>query len=189
MHKKKVIIVLGSPRKNGNSTLLAKQSAEGIISRGGEYEIFHLHGMNIKPCTACDLCLKSHDTHCIIDDDMKPLYRKIEAADSLLIASPIYWFTVSAQTKIFMDRCYAFLYPEGSTLQGKRIGIILTYADTDPFTSGAVNALRTLQDGFNYVKAPIVGMVYGSANVAGEVKVNRELMQKAFELGKRLISK
>lgn len=101
-----------------------------------------------------------------------------------MIASPVYWFTVSAQTKIFMDRCYALGGPQGNALGGKQIGIILTYGDTDPFNSGAVNALRTFQDAYTYIGAQIVGMVYGSASVAGEIKNNQELMDKAYQLGK-----
>ncbi len=64
----------------------------------------------------------------------------------------------------------------------------MTYADTDPFTSGAVNALRTFQDALNFINATIVGMVYGSAWEAGAIKDNREVMEKAYELGKKLAS-
>jgi len=188
MTSKKVIIVLGSPRKNGNSSALAQKASEGIKSMGVEFESFYLHGMDIKPCAACDTCKKAIDKYCITDDDMQILYPKILEAGALLIASPIYWFTVSAQTKLFMDRCRAFLSSEGNTLTGKRIGIILTYGDTDPYVSGAVNALRTFQDAFNYVKAPIIGTVYGSASEAGEIKANHEIMEKAYELGKKLVS-
>jgi hypothetical protein len=65
-------------------------------------------------------------------------------------------------------------------------GIVLTYADADPFSSGAVNALRTFQDALNYVGASSIGMVYGSAWEAGAIKKNKELMEKAYDLGKRL---
>ncbi|MBA7688575.1 putative NAD(P)H-dependent FMN-containing oxidoreductase YwqN [subsurface metagenome] len=108
MSSKKVIIVLGSPRKNGNSSTLAQKASEGIKSMGVEFESFYLHEMDIKPCTACDTCQKAIDKYCITYDDMQILYPKILEAYALLIASPIYWFTVSAQTKLFMDRCYAF---------------------------------------------------------------------------------
>ena len=93
---------------------------------------------------------------------------------------------MSAQTKAFLDRCYALGGPEGNDLTGKRIGIVLTYADPDPFSSGAVNAIRTFQDAFRYVDAKLVGMVYGSAWKAGEIKANEELMAKAYELGQQL---
>ncbi len=186
MARKKVIIVVGSPRKEGNSSLLAEQVSAGARDAGAEVETFRLHDMNIRPCDACEACRGASEVDCILDDDMKDLFPKLRQADAVVIASPIYWFTVSAQTKLFMDRWYALGGPEGHAFAGKRFGILLTYADVDPFTSGAVNALRTFQDGLNYVGAKIVGMVYGSAWEAGEIKRNKELMEKAFDLGKQL---
>ena len=188
MKAKKVIVAHGSPRKRGNSAILAGKLIEGIESMGGEHELLFLHGMDINPCTACDACLKSMDTFCVIEDDMQPLYPKILEAGSLVFSSPVYWFTISAQTKLFMDRLYAFLGPEGNSLRDKRIGILLTYGDTDPYTSGAVNAIRTFQDAFAYIGASIVGTVYGSALDAGEIESNQEVLEGAYELGKKLVS-
>jgi multimeric flavodoxin WrbA len=188
MGDKKILLVMGSPRKGGNSATLAKQVAAGAETTGAEVESFYLHGMNIQPCTACDECREETSKDCVIDDDMQGLYPKLQRADALVIASPIYWFTVSAQTKVFMDRWYAFGGPqeEYAAFAEKRIGIVLTYADVDPFASGAVNALRTFQDAFNYVGAEIVGMIYGSASEAGEIQNNQDLMDKAYELGRQL---
>jgi multimeric flavodoxin WrbA len=104
----------------------------------------------------------------------------------LVIASPIYWFTMSAQTKLFLDRCYALGGPEGHDLAGKRIGIVLTYADADPFSSGAVNALRAFEDAFGYVGAEIVDMVYGSAWKPGDIRKRKDVMKSAYDLGKQL---
>ena len=188
MGSKKILLVMGSPRKEGNSATLAKQVAAGSQATGAKVETFYLYTMNIQPCTACDACREERDKDCVIDDDMETLYPKLRQADALVIASPIYWFTVSAQTKLFMDRWYALGGPgeEYAAFAGKRIGIVLTYADVDPFASGAVNALRTFQDAFNYVGSEIIGMVYGSASEAGEIGNNRDLMEKAYELGKQL---
>ena len=120
---------------------------------------------------------------------MQPLYQKLREADAIVIASPIYWFTVSAQTKVFMDRLYALQNPDGkNALAGKRIGILFAYEASDPFTSGAVNAMRTFQDMFNYIGSEIAGMVYGSALKAGEIQNNQDVMEKAYELGKQLAS-
>jgi hypothetical protein len=85
-----------------------------------------------------------------------------------------------------LDRWYAYGSQEYRVFEGKRFGIVLTYRDVDPFASGAVNALRTFQDALNYVGARIVGMVYGTASEAGEIRGNRELMEKAYQLGKEL---
>jgi multimeric flavodoxin WrbA len=186
MKRKKVIVALGSPRKRGNSAILADRLIKGVESMGGECELLFLHGMDVGACTACDACQESMDTFCVIKDDMEPLYPKILEADALVFASPVYWFTVTAQTKLFMDRLYAFLGPDGNGLKNKRIGILLTYGDTDPYTSGAVNAIRTFQDAFAYIGATIVDCVYGSAMDEGEIEKSPEVLQKAFELGKKL---
>ena len=189
MGKTNVIVVLGSPRKKGNSALLAEKVAEGARAAGAKVESFYLQGMDIRACTACDLCRETTATECVIKDDMRMLYPKLRDAGALVIASPIYWFTVSAQTKLFMDRCYALGGPQGNLLAGKRIGVVLTYGDSDPFDSGAVNALRTFQDAFNYIGAEIVGMVYGSADKAGEIAKNEDLLTQAVHLGERLGSR
>lgn len=183
---RKILVLLGSPRKNGNSAILAGQISRGAESEGAEVETIFLHGMNIAPCQSCYTCQKPDSTGCAIDDDMQLIYRKIIAADALVIASPVYWFTMSAQTKLLIDRCFGiFAYDKGA-FAGKQVAVAMSYGDTDPFTSGCVNALRTFQDAFRYVGARIAGMVYGSALEAGKITTNKPLMQEAEELGKKL---
>jgi len=187
MKKKDLLVLMGSPRKRGNSSALAMEAVRGAREDGARVECHHLHEMNIRPCRACEYCRRGASRTCSQADDMQILYPKLKAADALLIAGPVYWFTIGAQTKLFMDRLYALGNEEGYGLRGKKIGIILTYADEDPFRSGAVNALRAFQDSFNYIGAEIVGMVYGAASKAGEIRSNRDLMAKALELGKALV--
>jgi multimeric flavodoxin WrbA len=183
---KKILIVKGSPRRNGNSAALAEQVEAGARAAGAEVESFNLHEMDINPCDACDACRAGSYTGCIVEDDMQQLYPRLLDCDALVIASPVYWFTVSAQTKLFMDRCYALIDEGGWSLRDKKIGIVMTYGDSDPFDSGAVNAFRTFQDGYNYVGADIVGYVYGSASDPGEIRENEKVMAKAYELGRVL---
>lgn len=181
-----VLIAVGSPRKRGNSATLAKQVAAGARTAGAKVETVFLHDLNIKPCTACDACRKKSDIDCIIRDDMQSLYPKLKTAEAIVLASPVYWFTFSAQTKLFMDRWYGLGGDKGYALAGKKFGLVLTYADADPFVSGAVNALHTFQDAMKFLEAEIVGMVYGSASKAGEIKKNKGLMEEAYELGKAI---
>ncbi len=117
------------------------------------------------------------------------MYRKLLRADAWVIASPVYWYTMSAQTKTFMDRCYALTAYAKNPFAGKRIAIAMSYGDVDPVKSGCVNALRTFQDAYRYGGSRIVGMVYGSATNAGEIADNEALMQEAEELGDRLVSR
>ncbi len=183
---RKILVVIGSPRRNGNSASLAKEVAAGAKEAGAKVETIFLQGMNIQPCTACDACRRKLKKDCILKDDMRALYPKMKAADGIVIASPIYWFTVSAQTKLFMDRWYALGGDDGYELAGKKFAVVLAYADADPFSSGAVNALRMFQDAFNYLGAEVVGTVYGSAWKAGEIRKNKALMDAARALGKKI---
>jgi multimeric flavodoxin WrbA len=181
-----IIALVSSPRRNGNSTLLAQRIADGAKAAGARVEMFNLHRMHIKPCTACDKCHTADDKLCVLKDDMQKLYANILAADGIIYASPIYWFTVSAQLKLVMDRCYALGGPSGYALKGKKMAVALTYGDNDPFRSGAVNALRMFQDAFAYVEAELVGSVYGTGLEPGDILKNKPVMKEAFELGKAL---
>jgi multimeric flavodoxin WrbA len=183
--EKRIMVILGSPRKKGNSAKLAEQVVKGAKEQGAKVETFYLNGLDIKPCQACGKCKKAK-AGCAIQDDMQSLYPKLQQAHTIVIASPVYWFNMSAQTKIFIDRLFSIGLPERNMLKGKQFAFILAYADEDPFTSGAVNALRSFQDMCQYLEAPIVDMLYGSASEPGEIADNRDLMNRAYELGKRL---
>jgi len=184
--KQKILIVLGSPRKKGNSATLAGKVCEGAQANGAAVETVYLNALNIKPCQGCRKCQKVGSDGCAINDDMNQLYSLIRKSNSIVIASPIYWFNISAQSKIFIDRLYAVGVGPKNIFGGKNFGIVLTFADSDVFDSGAVNVLRSFQDMCRYLGATIEGMVYGRADIAGEIKENKHIMEKAYSLGKHL---
>ncbi len=182
-----VLVILGSPRKRGNSAALAAQVARGAKKAGASVETVYLHGLRIAPCTGCMKCQREGAKGCVIHDDMQTVYRLMKEAQAWVIASPVYWFTVSAQLKIWMDRCLAFTSYTPDAFTSKRIAIAMSYGGDDPFDSGCVNALRTFQDAYAYVGARIVGFVYGSAMEPGAITRNEALMASARELGTRLV--
>lgn len=183
---KKVLVILGSPRKKGNSAILAERIARGATSAGAKVETVFLHGLDIKPCTGCYKCQKPGARGCVIKDDMQTIYKSMKDADAWVIASPVYWFNMSAQIKLWMDRCLAFTTYAKDSFSGRRIAIAMSYGGDDPFDSGCVNALRTFQDAYSYVGSKIVGMVYGSAMESGAIRSNEALMAAAEKLGKKL---
>jgi multimeric flavodoxin WrbA len=184
--EKKILVVLGSPRKKGNSAILAEKITEGAKSKGVRVEQVFLHSMNISPCNGCWVCQQSDKEGCVIDDDMQSIYQRLIEADVWVIASPVFAFNMSAQTKIFLDRLFSFGGYKENPIVGKKIAIAMSYGDTDPLMSGCINALHTFQDCFRYAGAEIVGIVHGSALKAGEIKANKTLMLAAKELGKKL---
>ncbi len=100
-----ILIFQGSPRKNGNTDLLLKKICLGIQKAHQEYEYIRLPELDIHPCIGCGTCEKTGI--CVFKDDMQDLYTKVSRADRIVIGSPIYFYSVTAQTKIFIDRCQA----------------------------------------------------------------------------------
>ncbi|HEX74033.1 MAG TPA: flavodoxin family protein [Dehalococcoidia bacterium] len=99
----KVIGIAGSPRRGGNTDLLLGEVLRGAASRGAEVKTIVLNDLNITPCQHCDACLEKGD--CRIEDDMQMVYRELEEADRIVLASPIQFMTVTAQAKAMIDRC------------------------------------------------------------------------------------
>ncbi len=182
---KNILIIKGSPRERGNSAVLANQVAAGAQAAGGEVESVYLHGLDIRACDGCDLCAPA-GASCAIEDGMQPLYPKIAAADAIVLASPVYWFTFSAQMKLFIDRCYAFQSSRWQGLGHKKFGLVLTYGDTDLYTSGAINAIHTFETLCRFLRSEIVDMVYGTMLNVGEAEKRTELMEQAYKLGQKL---
>jgi multimeric flavodoxin WrbA len=186
MKAKQILILKGSPREKGNSAALAEQVAAGARAAGAEVESIYLHGLDIRPCDACELCHEQGADGCVIEDDMQPLYPKLVSADAIVIASPVYWYTISAQIKLCIDRWYALESPQGSALMGKHFALLLSFGESDPYTSGAINAIHTFHDIFNCLSAQVDGILYGSASEPGEIQEQTKLMEQAYKLGQKL---
>ena len=181
--RKNIVVLRGSPRKNGNSNTLADELARGAKSMNAIVHSFFLQDMHIEGCSGCDACQVNADEHCIIEDDMQKIYPVIKNADAVVYASAIYFFTYTAQLKAAVDRLYVFESPKGSAMMHKPVGILLTYGDSDQIKSGVVNAIHSFEGMFRYLKSPIVGIVHGTASNVGDIQKNKELMKEAFDLG------
>jgi multimeric flavodoxin WrbA len=181
----KVLILKASPREHGNSSVLADQVAAGAAKAGAEVVSINLHRLALSPCDGCDFCRETGV--CVIKDEMQPLYTHLLAADAVVLASPIYWFTYSAQLKVCIDRWYALWNFKQDAFKDKPIGIVLAYGDTDLYTSGAINAIHTFETMFGFLKARIVGCVHGSLSDIGDAQKHPELMQQAYQLGEKLV--
>ncbi len=183
--RKKLLVLKGSPRERGNSAVLADRAAAAAAEAGWDVECVSLQTLDIRPCDGCDLCRET-GVYCVIEDDMQPLYPKLIEADALLLASPVYWFTFSAQLKLCIDRWYGLWNVQHDAFRGTRIGVILAYGDSDLYTSGGINAVYTFQSMFDFLHAPILGVVHGSLNDVGDAAQHPELLAAAYELGRKL---
>ena len=178
----KVLILIGSARKTGNSAVLAEHAADAARASGATTETVFLGDLDIRPCTGCSTCRESVDTPCVLDDGMTALYPRLKAADAVLIATPIYSYDMAAQTKLLIDRLYALGGADGNALAGKRFGFIVVYGGSDPETSGAETAMRCLRATFTR-KATWMNIVHGCAYRIGDAAKNETLMADAAALG------
>ena len=189
--QKNVLILNGSPRKKGNTAYLIGKLIEGIHEAhpDTETETINLAFLKISPCNACDGCRIENPgkLYCVIRDHMAGLYDKVVKADAIIIASPVYWFTMTAQTKLFIDRLYGLWLEKTKAFMGKSIAAVLVYGDADPYISGAINAIRTIEDICKYCGAKLAGIVYGTANDIGDAEKNTGLTQKTRMLGRVLL--
>jgi multimeric flavodoxin WrbA len=187
MEARKVVILEGSPRRKGNSVLLAERLAAGAREAGADVEEFFLQSLKIAPCCACDSCRKKGEENgCVVQDDMQSIYASIDSASAVVFASPIYWFNVSAQLKTAIDRLYAYSCSDWRPLRSKSYAAILVFGDSDLYTSGGINAVRSIEDTLRFLGSERAEFLYGSADEPGEIGRNEELVGRAFALGKRL---
>lgn len=102
----KVTAFMGSPRKGGNTELLLNETIRGVEASGCGVRTFNLNEMRITPCQDCGSC--EGTGCCVLADDMSLVYEEIRSADRIIVASPIFFFALSAQTKCMIDRCQSF---------------------------------------------------------------------------------
>ncbi len=188
----RVLGIIGSPRKGGNTDVLVSEVLKGATSRGATVEKVYLNDLNMRGCQACEACRAGGGyIGCVQDDDVPELLEKLATADSFVLGCPIYCFGPSAQAKTFLDRWYGLSYIENgerkSRLRGKKMVLVLVYGDDNPFTSGAMNAYCTVRDGAAWGGIHIVSVLYGTANKPGEIRENRGIMEEAYDAGRRLV--
>src|SRR5271157_552611 len=113
----KVIGIVGSPRKGGNTEIMTAHTLKAVAEEGLETELISLAGLEIKPCSACMACSKGD--RCSIDDDLWPIYLKMKAADGIILASPVYFGSATALIKGLIERTGYLSRFNGEPFKGK----------------------------------------------------------------------
>lgn len=122
---KKILVLNGSPRKNGSTASLINAFTEGAEGAGHEVNNLYLNSMNINGCLACEKC-SQNGGECVQKDDMGIVYEAYEWADVIVLASPQFWGTISGQLKIVVDRLYAEMHKQGFGTNTNEIAMIMT---------------------------------------------------------------
>ena len=176
---KKVLIISASPRKGGNSDSLCDQFSLGAKEAGHNVEKIRLQDHKINYCLGCGVCNNTHK--CVQKDDMASLLDKMVEADVIVLATPVYFYTMDGQLKTFIDRCV----PQYTAISNKEVYFILSAADTakknlTPVVEGLRGFTRDCLEGTQEK-----GIIYGTgAWQKGEIK-ELPTYKQAYEMGKK----
>jgi multimeric flavodoxin WrbA len=181
MHMK-VIGIVGSPRKNGNTEMAVSHALKAIAEEDIEIELVRLAGLNIKPCSACMLC--AGEERCSIDDDLFPIYLKMKQAEGIILSSPVYYGSATALIKSVMERAGYIGHRNGNVFNGKAGGsIVVARRAGQNFTFAQLNFW------FGILGMIVPGSSYwniGFGREKGDITSDQEGMATFWNFGKNM---
>ncbi len=181
----KVVGIVCSPRKGGNTEILVREALDAIQELGGETELITVSGKTINPCDGCGTCVK--EGVCRINDDMQEIYQQLLQSDGIILGTPVYFVNVSAQAKAVIDRTYV-LYVHRK-LKGKVAGAIVVARRV-----GAGQVRSLLYSHFIAHRMLVAGGAIGYGRAKGEVKEgvggapDTSALEEARSLGGAVVS-
>jgi len=187
----RVLGIAGSPRRGGNTDILLKEVLNGAASKGAEVKKIILSRLKIAPCQHCDACLETG--RCKIKDDMQMVYDELERADRIVLASPVHFMGVTAQTKAMIDRCQALWVrkyrlkkpPLGNKRERK--GLFISVGGMK-IANLFEPALATVKSVFKVLDITYAGeLLFPGVDEKGAIKEHPDALHNAFLAGQRLV--
>lgn len=174
---KKVLVLSASPRRQGNSDSLADEFIRGAKESNNDVEKIFLRDRRIEYCNGCNACLKTQK--CVIKDDMEEILEKMSEADTIVMATPVYFYSISAQMKTLIDRTY----PIFKNLKGKEFYFILSAEDTSKERmSRAIETFRGFSE-YCLADSHEMGVVYGAGVLKAGAIRDHAAMKEAYDMG------
>jgi len=187
----KVLGIAGSPRRGGNTDLLLNEILRGAASKGAKVKTIILNDLKIAPCQHCDGCLKKGS--CIVMDDMQMVYRELEDADRIVLASPIQFMGITSQTKAMIDRCQALWArkyvlkqpPLGNGRQRKGLFVSVGGRRVENLFDAAKVVVMTF---FRILDIDSSGeLVFSGIDEKGAITKHPDALNQAFLIGQQLV--
>jgi len=187
----RVLGIAGSPRRGGNTDLLLAEVMKGAAGKGAEVKTIVLNDLEITPCQHCDACFAAGE--CRIKDDMQKVYDELERADRIVLASPVQFMGVTAQTKAMIDRCQALwarkyilkLPPLGGKRERK--GLFISVGGMK-LANLFEPSLATVKSWFKVLDIAYAGdLLFPSVDEKGAIKEHPDALHNAFLAGQRLV--
>jgi multimeric flavodoxin WrbA len=173
----KILGLSFSPRKNGNTMILLEEALKGAKQEGAEVELYSVADKTIKPCDGCRACSKTGICH--IKDDMQCLYDKLLESDGIIFGTPVYFYSMTAQAKMVIDRTIAFNRPERSL--ANKVGGVIVVAGSQ----GNVDVLKDLY--FYMATRQILAANFVSVYPGQDLRKMENCMKASFDLGRQIL--
>jgi multimeric flavodoxin WrbA len=186
----RVLGIAGSPRRGGNTDLLLAEVMKGAASKGAEVKTVILNDLEISPCQHCDACFEAGE--CRVKDDMQMVYKELERADRIVLASPVHFMGVSAQTKAMIDRCQAlwarkYILKRPPLGKGEKKGLFVSVGGMK-LANLFEPALATVKSWFRVLNIAYGGeLLFPGVDEKGVIAQNPDALRQAFLAGQRLV--
>jgi multimeric flavodoxin WrbA len=173
----KILSLIGSPRKGGNTDILVEKIMEGARTKGHSVGKIHLYDYEIRPCVDCRKC-KRGDYSCALKDGMQDIYPLLTEADLIIFGTPVYWYGPTAKMKLLLDRLRPFIASEG--MKGKK-GVVVVPSEEGAGCCGPL--LEMFRMSFHYLGMGWAGEILAQAYERGEIKKSPRELTSAHALG------
>lgn len=174
----KILVLNASPRANGNTQMMAESFSKGAKEAGHDVDLVNLRGKKIGGCLACKYCF-SHGGECVRKDDMQPILQKMDLVDMVVFATPIYWFDMSAQLKLVIDRMYA---KASVGFRFNKVALLLDAGADHVFDAAIAQYKMTC----GYLKWQNMGIITAPNMVQKGSMAQSPALKQAYDLGKSL---
>lgn len=176
----RILALIGSPRRGGNTDILVDWILQGAKGEGHIADKLYLYDYEILPCIDCRGC-KREDLACPLEDGMEEIYPRLEAADIIVFGTPIYWYGPTAKMKLLIDRLRPFI--ANKKLSGKK-GMIVVPSEEGQGCCGPLSEMFRMS--FEYLGMSFIGSMLVQAYEKGEIKEQPKELRRAYELGAAL---
>jgi multimeric flavodoxin WrbA len=179
-----ILAVIGSPRKGGNTDILVSKIAEGAQAAGAQVETVGLGELQIRECDGCHACWRGRP--CSKDDDMRLLYPKIAASETIILGTPVYWYGPTALMKAFIDR-FVYFNDEANRpmVRGKRAVVAIVLEETHEQTWRPV--VEFFEKSLEYLEMQLAGtIIVAGVGKKGEIREHPQRLEDAYHLGSTL---
>ena len=180
----KILGVVGSPRKRGNTHILVSRILEGAENEGAVTEILFLNDLNIRECDGCYICWKGKQ--CSKKDDMNEVYLKIIQSDIIIFGTPVYWYGPTALMKCLIDRFVYFNCPQNrAKIRGKSAVIAVPFEEENPKTAHLL--VKFFEKSLQYLEMKLIAKILvPGVSRRGDILRKGDRLEEGYKLGSRL---